>query len=129
MPVGGKDIFDFKPLTIRIAFGLLHAFEGIFTLFFGFKDPYGKRFGHIAGLHAQQVVGTARASPATTFKTGGFDRGRGFQFESLMIGIPFFPQNGIDKKVPGFLFIVAHIFSDPRVKTLHVSTEALSFDY
>lgn len=105
--VGSKDVFHLEALAIGIAFGLLHAFQRVFTFFFGFQHTDRKRFWHVTDLHAKQVIGSPSTFTAATFGARGFDRRRCFQLEPLIIVVPLVPQYWVDQIEAGFLFVVA----------------------
>jgi integrase len=110
MTICGKDILHVETLAIRIALGLLHSLQWVFTLSFCFEHPNWQRFWHIADTHTEQIVGTSGTISTAPLGAGWFYRGGRLQFELLVIGISLCAQHGIDKKIAGFLFVVGHGF-------------------
>jgi len=111
MPVGGEDVLDVKAVAVGVTFGLLHAFEWVFAFLFGLQHCNGHGFGHVAHLHAQQVVGSSWTFATATFGATGLNGGLGqdgFERDVFAVDIAFGAQLGVDQVIAGVRFIHAH---------------------
>lgn len=116
--VGRKDVLHVETLAVGIAFGLLHTLERVFAFFLGFEYRHRQRLGHIAHLHAEQIVGAARPLAAAAFGATGLDRRRGqdgFQCDLTAADIAFVSQHRINQVVASVRLVHAHGISPSSV--------------
>ena len=83
---------------------VLHTFQRVFGFGLGFDHADQQRSGHLAHLHAQQIIGAASAGAAAALGAGGLDRCRRFQLDAPMAPA-LVTQDRIDQLVAGFCFV------------------------
>ena len=116
--VAGKNILHIKTLAVRIALGLLHTCERVFTLPLGFQHCHRQGLGHIAHLYTQQVIGAPTTVAAAAFRPGGLYRGRRFQPDALRVVVAFLAQHRVNQMKARFVFIECHGFPAPVMTKL-----------
>jgi len=107
MAVAGEHVLHIKAGAVGVALGLFHARQRIFRFPLGFQHGHRQGFGHLAHLHAQQIVGASRPL-AATFESGRLHRSRRFQPDALRVVVTFAAQDRIDEVKTGFFFVVGH---------------------